>query len=185
MCMHPDEVLHDAESDKVANCFGGSGLKPHNVSPNLMVSGESEHETRTTNLYQYHRASTSGPGTIPKDSAICRVATILFNGNGATFTQLLDKLAVSRTTAIRWLSLMEAENLLERDHLAAKGRGRPRVVYHPTEHLRRRVKIESSQSSVTLSFATLRSMCRYASGEGCGFAKQSVPCDIGSCPHLS
>ena len=116
------------------------------------------------------------------DSAISRVSAVAFRQKGVTLEDIIKELRVSRTTAMKWLTLMHAEGFLSRSNHPTGGRGRPRWVYHPTASLRARVVSFDSASIAVLTFASLQAACRHLADGECTQKQQS--CTIAVCPML-
>ena len=105
---------------------------------------------------------------------------------GRTLSEVISELGVSKVTAIRWLRAMERDGLLYRSYDMKQGkRGRPRSIYHQTKNLRRFTEGPNDGSMVSLSFKSLKSMCRHEKG---GMCKALLPklqrCDASLCPYL-
>ncbi len=115
-----------------------------------------------------------------------KVAPVLLRGEGRTLGEVTHELNVSRVTTIKWLRSMEKEGLLHRTYQMKGKRGRPRGVYHPTKNLRRFVEAPNNGSMmVTLSFATIRGMCRHRAGAVCKALTPKIQnCDSSLCPYL-
>ena len=117
---------------------------------------------------------------------VSKVATVLFRADGRSLGEVTNELAVSRPTAIKWLRSMEREGLLYRSYNMKGKKGRPKGIYHPTKNLKRFVDTpQGNGSMVTLSFTTMKSICRYHTG---GMCKALIPklqrCDSSLCPYL-
>jgi predicted ArsR family transcriptional regulator len=115
---------------------------------------------------------------------ISKIAALVFQPAGATLSQVTKSLAVSRTTAIRWLSLMESGELLSRTQLLSGRRGRPEAVYRPTDRLTRLIEAHSSDSIAVLNFPVLRQMCKYFVKGSCGYRVETQLCAASLCPFL-
>lgn len=85
---------------------------------------------------------------------------------------------------MRWLTLMEDEELLVRTHVMSSKRGRPQGVYRPTNRLMKLVETHSSGSVAILSFTTLKGMCKHLVENSCNFGSKAQPCAVGICPLL-
>jgi len=116
------------------------------------------------------------------NSTISRVSSIVFRQRGVTLSEITKELKVSRTTAIRWLALMQDEGFLNSRCDTNGARGRPRMVYHPTDKLRTRVLSYQSDSLAILSFATFKGACKYKVGDECTL--RPLPCGASVCPIL-
>jgi predicted ArsR family transcriptional regulator len=115
---------------------------------------------------------------------ISKISALVFQPKGATLSQVIRSLGVSRTTAIRWLSLMESGELLSRSQLLSGKRGRPEAVYRPTDRLTRLIEAHSSDSIAVLNFPVLRKMCKYFVNDYCGYRTETQPCAASLCPFL-
>jgi predicted ArsR family transcriptional regulator len=102
----------------------------------------------------------------------------------ATLLEVARELVVSRTTAIRWLALMESEELLSTINLMSGKKGRPKVVYRPTSKLMKVVETHSLGSIAILSFGTLKGACKHLVEESCRFRAEPQPCTEALCPLL-
>lgn len=79
---------------------------------------------------------------------------------------------------------MESEGLLARAHAMSGRRGRPQVVYRPTNKLMKLVEVRSSDSVAILSFPTLKGMCKHFVEESCNVGAKIHPCGEAFCPLL-
>jgi hypothetical protein len=98
--------------------------------------------------------------------------------------EVARELTVSRTTAIRWLALMESEELLSRVNLMSGKKGRPKIIYRPTSKLTKLVETRSLSSILILSFPTLKGACKYLDEDSCVFRAEVQPCAEALCPLL-
>jgi transposase len=129
-----------------------------------------------------HDSRRSQPGL--SESTISKIAGIVFQPKGATLTEAARLLAVSRVTAIRWLALMESEGLLVRTQVMSGRRGRPQVVYRPTDKLMKLVETHNSGSIAIFSFPTLKGSCKHLVEGNCSFRTKSELCGAAICPLL-
>jgi predicted ArsR family transcriptional regulator len=115
---------------------------------------------------------------------ISRIANAIFEAKRATLAQVASTLEVSRTTAIRWLALMESEDLLRRTQHMSGRRGRPEAVYVPTGRLLKLVKSQSSETFAILNFQALKEVCKHLIGASCAYNASSQTCSAAHCPIL-
>jgi len=115
---------------------------------------------------------------------ISKIAGIVFQSKGATFSEVAKALSVSRITAMRWLALMESEELLVRTQVMSGKRGRPQGIYHATDKLMKLVETHSSGSIAILSFPTLRGACMHLVDGKCNFSTKAHMCSAFTCPLL-
>jgi len=118
------------------------------------------------------------------DDTISRTAAMVFQSKGATLSEISGRLAVSRVTAIRWISQMEDEGLLVRTQKRSGMRGRPEGVYHPTAKLLELVDTRSSGFIAVLPFNILKSACRHLVGGYCSFNAKAQLCEAAICPLM-
>ena len=119
------------------------------------------------------------------DAAISRISPLVLASNGITLREIIARLEVSRTTAFRWLSLMQAEGLLNKTSVMEGTRGRPKVVYHPTDKLRTRAASAGPEPFAVVSFANLRAMCKYLEVGRCNLQSPSGLCAAPGCPIIN
>jgi len=117
--------------------------------------------------------------------SVSRVAGILTQSDGITLREISQDLGVSRQTAIRWVTLMELDGLLNRSYRLNGRKGRPLGIYRPTKRLLEFLRVDKDGSAVLVNFSMIASVCRYNSNGECNrnLARQKK-CDAGACPLL-
>ena len=85
-----------------------------------------------------------------------------------TLGELVEELEMSRTTVLKWLKTLRGQGLVRGEPLI-RGRGRPKLLYHPTQPLMDSVNLpgKGSLEVLLVSFRRLQKACRYRKGGRC------------------
>ena len=112
---------------------------------------------------------------------ICSALTEEGRSSPKTLGELVEGLGMSRTTVLKWLKTLRGQGLV-RGEPRIRGRGRPKLLYHPTQPLIDSVNLPEGGSPEVLlvSFRRLQRACRHQKGGRC---KETLNvCRIGTCP---
>jgi len=93
-----------------------------------------------------------------------------------TFARIIENLPFSRYTLIKHLKEMETKGLVSKSVIARTSRGRPKLLYHPTDLLLK------GEATIPIPFSILSENCIHRNGKKCG--KIPSPCELQRCPLL-
>ncbi len=99
-----------------------------------------------------------------------------------TVRQLVERSGHSRASIFKWLRLLEVKGLVKRQMMIS-GRGRPKLLYRPSQTALETRPIEEVGETATIQFGKLRQICRYEKGGFC--KKQLKQCQPPSCPFTA
>jgi len=107
------------------------------------------------------------------------IRKLLVKDGGATprtLIRMMENLPFSRYTIIKHLKEMETKGLVSRSIIARASRGRPKLLYHPTDLLLKGGDV------ISIPFTTLSENCIHRDGKRC--RKAQTLCEIKGCPLL-
>ena len=122
------------------------------------------------------------PDNVKSNYVTTRISQVLNEGGGLTLQDAIKVLDVSKVTALKWLRMMEEEDLVSKSCIKKAGKGRPKNIYHPTRKL---VNQSINVANVVISFPTLKSICKYEDLDACMISLSELQrCEKTLCPYM-